>query len=209
MNKIRVFNGCSGFGANTFLLDRSKYQITHVEMFEDIADVTRLLNPEDEVIVGDAYDYFQKNHKNFDIAWFSPNCQRHSRMVKATRHDVNRIPDMTGLYGIIIFLQHFYKGDWIVENVVPFYKPLIEPKVKVGRHLLWSNKELFGIQDVKRPSGFINKATKQGADELKKWLGIHFEGYVYYKGNHCPAQTLRNCIHPLIGLQSIEQLIIN
>ena len=31
------------------------------------------------------------------------------------------------------------------------------------------------------------------------WLGIHFEENIYYKGNHCPAQILRNCVHPEMG----------
>ncbi len=31
------------------------------------------------------------------------------------------------------------------------------------------------------------------------WLGIHFEEKLYYDGNHCPAQVLRNCVHPLLG----------
>ncbi len=203
--KVRLFNGCPGFGANTHLLD-GKYEVTHVEMFQKIADVNKELHPGHTVIVGDSYDYFQANHDKFDMAWFSPNCQTHTRMVKATRHNVNRIPDMTGLYGLIIFLTHFYSGPWVVENVVPFYKPLIEPTLRVGRHLFWSNKMLFGIEDVPRPKNFINNANIAGADAMKEWLGLDFEGYVYYKGNHCPAQTLRNCVHPKIGKQIIEQL---
>jgi len=130
-----------------------------------------------------------------------PNCQSHTRMVKATRHKVNRMPDMTGLYGTIVFLQHFYKGDWIVENVVPFYEPLIKPTLRVGRHLFWSNKPLFGIEDIKRPKGFINNTNTEGAKELKKWLGMEYEKNLYYKGNHCPAQVWRNCVHPLVGEQ--------
>lgn len=200
----KLYNGCAGFGGNTHLLDRDKYQITHVEMFEKIAKVNQDLHKDDTVIIGDAYQYFQDNHEQFDEAWFSPNCQSHSRMVKATKHKVNRIPHMTDLYGLIVFLKHFYKGDWVVENVVPFYEPLIEPTLKVGRHLFWSNKPLKNIEDVKRPEGFINKTNKAGADDLKKWLGLDFEGYVYYNGNHCPAQTLRNCVHPLLGKQIID-----
>ena len=202
----KIYNGCAGFGANTHLLGPG-YEITHTEMLEKIAEVNNRLHPNDTVIVTDSFKYFQDHHEEFDFAWFSPNCQSHSRMVKATRHKVNRIPDLTGLYGIILFLQNFYKGDWVVENVVPWYDPLIEPTLRVGRHLFWSNKPLFGIEDVKRPTGFINKSNRQGADELKKWLGLDFDGYVYYKGNHCPAQTLRNCVHPKIGKQIIEQIL--
>ena len=34
-----------------------------------------------------------------------------------------------------------------------------------------------------------------------EWLGIHFEENIYYEGNHCPTQVLRNCVHPLVGEQ--------
>lgn len=206
MSEIKIYNGCAGFGANTHLLGPG-YKITHTEMFRKIANVNQLLHPNDDVIVTDSFQYFQDHHEDFDAAWFSPNCQSHSRMVKATKHNVNKISDMTELYGIIIFLQHFFNGAWVVENVIPFYEPLIKPTLKVGRHLFWSNVELLGIEDIKRPPGFINKTTIQGANELKKWLGLDFEGYVYYKGNHCPAQTLRNCVHPKLGKQIIEQML--
>ena len=205
--KKELYNGCAGFGANTHLVDRGKCNITHTEHFKEIAEVNKKLHKNDTIIVTDTFQHFQDNHEKFDAAWFSVNCQGHSKMVKATRHNVNKIPPVTELYGLIIFLKHFYKGDWVVENVVPFYEPLIEPTLRVGRHLFWSNKPIFGVEDVKRPKGFINKSNKQGADELKKWLGLDFEGYVYYKGNHCPAQTLRNCVHPYIGEQIINQLL--
>ena len=31
------------------------------------------------------------------------------------------------------------------------------------------------------------------------WLGIHYEENIYYGNNHCPAQILRNCVHPKVG----------
>jgi DNA (cytosine-5)-methyltransferase 1 len=201
-----IFNGCAGFGANTHLLYGQHY-ITHAEHYSKIADVNKELHPNDIVVATNAYQYFQDHHEEFDVAWFSPNCQSHSKMVKATRHKVNKIPDLTGLYGIILFLDNFYEGNWVVENVMPWYKPLIEPTLKVGRHLFWSNIDLTDVEDIKRPANFINKSNKQGADDLKKWLGLDFEGYVYYQGNHCPAQTLRNCVHPKLGQQILNQLL--
>jgi DNA (cytosine-5)-methyltransferase 1 len=38
-----------------------------------------------------------------------------------------------------------------------------------------------------------------------EWLGIYYEENIYYKGNHCPAQILRNCVHPNLGLQIFNQ----
>ena len=52
---------------------------------------------------------------------------------------------------------------------------------------------------------FINEGSVAGAEKLKNWLGIHYEGTVYYSGNHDPAQVLRNCVHPEIGKQIFEQ----
>ena len=36
-------------------------------------------------------------------------------------------PDMK-LYEEIIFLEHNFKGKYVVENVIPFYEPLIPAK---------------------------------------------------------------------------------
>lgn len=194
----RIANLYPGVGGN-----RKKWKDVHVvavEIDPKIAALYQKLYPNDEVIVGDAHSFLKDNYKEFDFIWSSPPCQKHSKMMKATRHDVADYPDLK-LYEEIIFLQNFYKGDWVVENVVPYYKPLVEPTVKIGRHLFWSNKTLFGIQDVKRPKGFINKSNLQGKKELQDWLGIHFEETIYYKNNHCPCQILRNCVHPDLGLQ--------
>lgn len=108
------------------------------------------------------------------------------------------------MYEEIIFLQNFYKGKWIVENVKPYYKPLIEPTVAIGRHLFWSNFEIQDIQDVKRPKNFINKSNLESMKELSTWLGIYIEKPIYYGDNHCPCQILRNCVHPEIGEQILK-----
>ena len=52
-----------------------------------------------------------------------------------------------------------------------------------------------------------SKITKL-SDENKDWLGIHYEGNLYYKGNHCPGQVLRNCVHPDLGLQILFSYFI-
>ena len=119
-------------------------------------------------------------------------------MAKATRHTNRKFPDMK-LYAEIIFLQNFFKGKFVVENVIPYYKPLITSTKIIGRHLFWSN---FDISDceIKQPTNFIQKSSLEGKKELMEWLGIHFEEIVYYENNHCPCQILRNCVHPNLGL---------
>lgn len=42
------------------------------------------------------------------------------------------------LYEEILFLQHFCNCKWVVENVVGFYKPLIQPQ-EIGNHYFWAN----------------------------------------------------------------------
>ena len=102
------------------------------------------------------------------------------------------------LYEEIIFLQTYAKGKYVVENVVPYYTPLIDGK-KMGRHMFWANFD-FEDFDVPRPAGFINKCNLAGKQALMDWLGIHYYENIYYGNNHCPAQILRNCVHPDLGL---------
>lgn len=197
---FRVLNLCAGIGGNAHLWQDC--EITAVELDEKIAKVYKKLNPTHKVIVGDAYEYLKENYTEYDFVWISPPCQKHSRMMKATRHKVADYPDFK-LYEVIVFLQHFFKGKWVVENVVPYYEPLIEPTTKIGRHLFWSNFEITA-EEVKQPKNFIQKSSLQGKKEMMDWLGLHFEEVIYYKKNHCPVQILRNCVHPKLGLAVFE-----
>ena len=205
---MKILNLYAGISGNRKLWNEVIPGATVIAIEKDvkIAKVYQELNPNDEVIVGDAHQYLLDNHSDFDFTWSSPPCQSHSKMMKATRHRLNKYPDMS-LYQEIIFLQNFFKGKWIVENVKPYYKPLIKPTKEVGRHLFWSNFDLDEIEEVKSPSNFINKGNNQGVEELKKWLDLKYEGNLYYENNHCPGQVLRNCVHPLIGKQILNQAI--
>ena len=60
------------------------------------------------------------------------------------------------LYQEIIFLQSFFKGIWVVENVVSYYTPLI-PCQKIGRHQIWSNLKIPKIQLPPNEIGSMNK----------------------------------------------------
>jgi len=201
---MRVLNLYAGLGGNR--KHWTGVDVVAVEQDERIAKVYSRLYPHDQVIVGDAHEYLLEHYQEFDFIWSSPPCQTHSKMNKATRHKKRRYPDMS-LYQEIIFLKNFFKGKWIVENVNPYYEPLI-PAKKMGRHLFWSNFE-FDDFDVARPAGFINKSNLQGKQELMDWLGIHYEENIYYGSNHCPAQILRNCVHPLIGNHIMNASINN
>lgn len=49
-----------------------------------------------------------------------------------------KLPDLR-LYSLIYFLKAHFKGLWIVENVKPYYSPLIKPNITLGRHVFWCN----------------------------------------------------------------------
>ena len=196
-SKLKVMNLYAGIGGNIELLDESKFEITNVEINPKIAAVLQKRKQNQKVIVADAHKFLLENYMNYDIIWSSRPCQSHSRMAKFTRHKIKKFPDMV-LYEEIIFLMHFFKGKWIVENVKPYYEPLVKPTKILGRHLFWSN---FDISDftLKQPDNFINKANLQGKKEMMEWIGIYYDENIYYDGNHCPVQVLRNCVHPLLG----------
>lgn len=197
---MKILNLYAGIGGNRKLW--TDCDVTAVELEPDIAEVYKQNFPNDEIILDDAHEYLLNNSEKFDFVWSSPPCQTHSRMMKATRHKKKRYTDMS-LYQQIIFLTHFYSGHWVVENVIPFYEPLIKPSVIIGRHCFWSNFQISKI-NIETPKGFITKGTTKEADELKKILGINYEGNIYYKDNHCPGQVLRNCVPPELGLHILN-----
>ena len=194
---MKVLNLYSGLGGNRkFWTDCN---VTSVEYTPKIAKVYQDQYPEDTVIVADAHSYLLDHYQEFDFIWSSPPCQSHSRMIRSGRNRKARYVDLN-LYEEIMLLQSDFNGKWVVENVVPWYEPLIKPTQKVGRHLFWCNFE-FQANDIKSPKNFINTCNTKGAEELKKWFGIQYKGNIYYEGNHDPCQVLRNAVHPEIGRQ--------
>lgn len=193
---IKVLNLYAGLGGN-----RKHWQgvsVTAVEMEPTIAEVYQNNFPNDEVIIGDAHQYLLDHSDEFDFIWTSPPCQTHSKMMKATRHKTKRYSDMS-LYQQIIFLENFFDGKWVVENVKPFYEPLVTPSKILGRHCFWSNFKI-GNFDIPNHKNFIKADSPEEIQSLKNWLGIQYEGNIYYKDNHSPGQVLRNCVHPDLGL---------
>jgi len=188
---LKILNLYAGVGGNRKLWE--DVEVVAVENDPKIAAVYQKLYPEDEVFVDDAHNFLLDTYDFFDFVWSSPPCQSHSRMVIAGRNRKPRYPEMQ-MYEEIIFLQHFFKGGWIVENVKPYYKELIPPKEIVGRHWFWSNFN-FDVEDVPRPTKFINTVK----NDLMEWLDIYYEEKLYYGTNKCLGQVLRNCVHPKIG----------
>lgn len=195
---MKILNLYAGIGGNRKLW--TDVDVTAIENNEQIASVYKDNFPDDKVIITDAHQYLIDHFDKFDFIWSSPPCPTHSRMMKATRHNVRAYPDMA-LYQEIIFIHHFFKGRYVIENVKPYYEPLIKPRFILDRHYFWSNFEVSSIQ-VQNIKNFI---TNQDTDKMKEWLGIYYEGNIYYGDNHDPSQVLRNCVNPEIGLHILNE----
>lgn len=153
--EMKVLNLFAGLGGNhKFWNDVAKekginIEVTAVEFDPEIAKAYAKRYPNDNVIVGDAWDYAAKNYLDFDFIWASPPCQTHSRLNIANniRNDrTKRLPDFR-LYELIVYLKYFCKKAFVVENVVPFYEPLIKPTAEIGRHYFWANFDLFFLHN--------------------------------------------------------------
>jgi len=99
-----------------------------------------------------------------------------------------------GLYQEILFLDNYYKGFWVVENVVPFYKPLIHGK-QMGRHTFWSN---FYIPIFETKEADINRGV------ISEWQELHGMNISDYKITGRRDKVLRNCVHPETGLHILN-----
>lgn len=91
------------------------------------------------------------------------------------------------LYQEIIFLDNYYDGYYVVENVVPYYEPLITPQ-KLGRHLFWSNLELPNKK-------FEPRGSFDNTNELALKLGYDTSNWK----NVNKKLLLRNCVEPEIS----------
>lgn len=202
---MKALNLYAGLGGN-----RKHWQgveVTAVELDPKIADVYSRLYPGDNLVVDDAHQYLLDHFSEFDFIWSSPPCQSHSRMIRSGRNRKPTYVDLS-LYEEIMLLTHDFKGKWVVENVIPYYEPLIKPTAKLGRHLFWSNFPISQF-DVPEFKNFINRQNLEAKKELQNWLGIHYVENIYYGNNHCPTQILRNCVHPDVGLHVFNEQFVN
>ncbi len=154
----------------------------------------------------DAYDFLEDTYENYDLIYGGPPCFRNSKSEKFPNHKP-RLPDFR-LYEMIIFFQTNYKGNWVIENVFPYYKPPIKPTVKIGRHLFWSNMIIPG--KTFKPL-YKGDYLKLSIDELCKIHKIDRILIDRFKPkdwpNHDPkGQILRNCVDYRIGKYILDQM---
>lgn len=197
---MTILNLYAGIGGNRKLW--SGHQVTAVELDENIAKIYQDLFPEDTVIVTDAHQYLLDHYKEYDFIWTSPPCQSHSsfRQNICVRYRGTKpvYPDMK-LYQEILFLQYNFTGKWVVENVRPYYQPLIKPTTELQRHLFWSNFEIADKEFAKD-----NIRTAQIPD-LQKAYGYDLSNYKLPN----KRQVLRNCVNPDLGKHILAYAITN
>lgn len=188
---MRILNLYAGIGGNRKLWPiTDNDEVVAVEIIPEIAEIYKRFYPNDKIIVDDAHKYLLEHYQEFDFIWSSPPCPSHSRNNNyLNAQGVIRYPDMS-LYQEIIFLKHFFKGIWVVENVKPYYESLIKAQ-QAGRHYFWTN---FIISNWKQQETFnISYASH------KKLSSFHNFNIEVFK-NVDKTKVLRNCVNPYLAL---------
>lgn len=199
MNKYKVLNLYACLGGNRYKWDEVVKQanidleVTAVELDKEAARLYQERFPNDIVIVADAHQYLLDHFKEFDFIWSSPPCPSHSRVKFSQKNRENTTPyypDMK-LYEEILFLDNFFDGKYCIENVIPFYEPLISAK-KRGRHLYWTNFRLPNVLSERdNISGLINKDDYEA---IKKLCDFHDYDFFKYKGEQRRSKMARNLV---------------
>lgn len=200
---MKILNLYAGIGGNRKLWG-DDHKVTAVENDRDVARIYYMIFPQDKLVIDDAHKYLLEHANEFDFIWSSPPCQTHSSFrqnIGVRYRGIKPVyPDMK-LYQEILFLKHNFKGDWVVENVKPYYKPLIKPDFVLQRHYFWSNLKVL-------PKEFkTDLIRKAQIPQLQKKHGYDLSNYKLKN----KRQVLRNCVPPEIGkyIISFSNIIIN
>jgi DNA (cytosine-5)-methyltransferase 1 len=161
--------------------------VTAVELDPEAARLYQERFANDTVIIADAHQYLLDHYKEFDFIWSSPPCPSHSRARFARRETTSaEYPDLK-LYEEILFLENWFGGKYVVENVIPYYEPLI-PAQKRGRHLYWTNFKLPQNLNERKSS------IMEGKDEVTQWCEFHDYDFRKYKGEQRLDKMARNLV---------------
>ena len=196
----KILNLYACLGGNRYKWDEvADIDVTAVELDPELAKLYQERFPNDTVIVADAHQYLLDNYQDFDFIWTSPPCPTHSRarFWGFGANGKNPIyPDMK-LYQEIIFLQHHFKGKYVVENVKPYYDPMFNP-IERDRHLYWANFNL--------PNTLSNRSVKVGGgiDEVRKLCEFHEIDLSKYKGEQRKDKIARNLVDYEAGRTILE-----
>jgi DNA (cytosine-5)-methyltransferase 1 len=198
---MKILNLYACLGGNRYKWDEvTDVEVTAVELDPEAARLYQERFPNDTVIVADAHQYLLDYYKEFDFIWSSPPCPTHSRLVQSNKNKIKmKYPDMK-LYEEILFLKHLYNGKFVIENVIPYYEPLI-PAQKRHRHLYWTNFNLPNIltnRDVR-----ISTGTK----EVQNLCKFHDFDFYKYKGKQPTNKIARNLVDYEAGRTILETAV--
>lgn len=184
---MKILNLYACLGGNRYKWG-DEHEITAVELDEELAKLYQERFPNDTVIVADAHQYLLDHYQEFDFIWSSPPCPTHSKARFARRSTAKKAvyPDMK-LYQEVIFLDKWFNGKYCIENVIPYYQPLIQGK-KRGRHLYWTNFYL--------PNVLSNRKTPvmELKNDMPKWCKFHDYDFYKYKGEQRTQKIARNLV---------------
>tara|TARA_R110002012_G_C11461225_1_gene592845 strand:+ start:144 stop:779 length:636 start_codon:yes stop_codon:yes gene_type:complete len=196
---MKILNLYACLGGNRYKWG-DDHEITAVEWDEELARLYQERFPNDKVIVADAHQYLLDHYKEFDFIWSSPPCPTHSRARFARRNTTTAVfPDMK-LYQEVLFLDKWFEGKYVVENVIPYYDPLI-PAKKRGRHLYWTNFNLPSELNERKISIMESK------DEVNKWCEFHDYNFRKYKGKQSIQKIARNLVDYKAGETILNTLM--
>jgi|TARA_R110002033_G_scaffold72807_1_gene123998 DNA (cytosine-5)-methyltransferase 1 len=199
---MKILNLYACLGGNRYKWNEVKedIEVTAIELDPEAARLYQERFPNDTVIIADAHQYLLDHYKEFDFIWSSPPCPTHSRARFARRETTSAAyPDMK-LYEEILFLDKWFKGKYVVENVIPYYEPLVHAK-KRGRHLYWTNFNL--------PSNLGERkgGIMEGKDEVTKWCVFHAYNFRKYKGTQSVQKMARNLVDYEVGKTIFETML--
>ena len=186
---MKILNLYACLGGNRYKWNEVKedIEVTAVEWDEELAKLYQERFPNDKVIVADAHQYLLDHYKEFDFIWSSPPCPTHSRSRFARRNTTSAKFTDLKLYEEILFLDNWFDGKFIVENVIPYYEPLI-PAKKRGRHLYWTN---FNLPNDLRSR---KSSIMEGKNEVQRWCEFHDYDFTKYKGSQRTDKIARNLV---------------
>ena len=196
MKKFKVLNLYACLGGNRYKWDEVaaeasiELEVTAIELDPELAKLYQERFPNDKVIVADAHQYLLDHYQEFDFIWSSPPCPTHSRARYWAHGSTGASPvfaDMK-LYQEVLFLEHHFKGKYVVENVVPYYTPLISAQER-DRHLYWANFKLPNDLKARHFDGMC-----QGKNEVDRLSKFHDYDFRKYKGSQLLNKIARNLV---------------
>lgn len=148
----------------------------------------------------DAHEFLRKHFREYDFIWASPPCPTHSRLQLTNMYkETLKYPDMT-LYQEIIWLKTFFKGKWVIENVKPYYEPLIPPTFIMDRHYFWSSNFVMGSPQ----DDIIYTSIRDNISSMEKVYGFDLSKYNRIVDKR---KVLRNCVKPQVGKYILDKIL--